>query len=78
MFSYLSTNSSIALNVEDAKVRAMQKTISDTVWDYEKILSKYRSMVNEDMSHPSGVIIYDETCFIKKGDHSIGVARQYC
>jgi len=68
----------IALSVEDGKVRAMQRTISDTVWDDEKILSKYRSMINDDMGHPNGVIIFDETGFIKKGDNSIGVARQYC
>jgi SRSO17 transposase len=69
---------SIALSVEDGKVRAMQRTISDTVWDDEKILSKYRSMINDDMGHPNGAIIFDETGFIKKGDNSIGVARQYC
>ena len=68
----------IALSVEDGKVRAMQRTISDTVWDDEKILSKYRSMINDDMGHPNGAIILDETGFIKKGDNSIGVGRQYC
>jgi SRSO17 transposase len=68
----------IALSVKDGKVRAMQRTISDTVWDDEKILPIYRSMINDDMGHPNGAIIFDETGFIKKGDNSIGVARQYC
>lgn len=69
---------SIALNVQDGKVRAMQRTISDTPWDDEKILSKYRNLIFDDMGHPEGVLIFDETGFSKKGDHSIGVSRQYC
>jgi SRSO17 transposase len=68
----------IALKVEGGNVRSMQRCISDVVWDEERILNNYRSMVNEDMGDPSGVLIFDETGFPKKGDNSIGVARQYC
>jgi SRSO17 transposase len=38
----------IALNIENAKVRAMQFFVSDAIWDDEKILSKYRCMVKGD------------------------------
>lgn len=68
----------IALNVENAKVRAMQFFVSNVVWDDEKILSKYRSMVSDDMGDPDGVLIFDETGFVKKGNDSAGVAKQYC
>jgi SRSO17 transposase len=68
----------IALEVEDGNVRSMQRFISDVIWDERRILNKYRSMVFEDMGDPSGVLIFDETGFPKKGDNSIGVARQYC
>lgn len=68
----------IALTVEDGRVRSMQRAISDAVWDEEKILIKYRSMVNEDMGNPNGVLLFDETGFVKKGNDSVGVARQYC
>ena len=68
----------IAINVENAKVRAMQRTISDTPWDDEKLMIKYRSLVAGDMGDPEGVLIFDESGFPKKGDHSIGVSRQYC
>lgn len=68
----------IALSVEGAQVRSMQRAISDAPWDEGKILFKYRSMVNEDMGDPSGVVIFDETGFAKKGNDSVGVAKQYC
>ena len=68
----------IALNVEDAKVRSMQRFISDVMWDEKKILNKYHSMVTEDMGDPNGILIFDETGFIKKGKDSVGVAKQYC
>ena len=68
----------IALNVEDGNVRPMQRFISDAEWDDDKILNKYHSLVNEDMGNADGVLIFDETGFIKKGNDSIGVGKQYC
>lgn len=68
----------IAFAVEGGKVRAMQRFVSDAIWDEERIMEKYRSFVNEDIGHPDGAVIFDESCFVKKGDDSIGVARQYC
>ncbi|OGW17571.1 MAG: hypothetical protein A3G93_01355 [Nitrospinae bacterium RIFCSPLOWO2_12_FULL_45_22] len=68
----------IALTVQDGKVRSMQRFISDVVWDEEKVLYKYRGLVNEDLGDPKGVLIFDETGFLKKGNDSVGVAKQYC
>jgi len=68
----------IAFAVDGGKVRAMQRFVSDAVWDEEKIMHKYRSLVNEDLGEVDGAIIFDESGFVKKGDDSIGVARQYC
>jgi SRSO17 transposase len=67
----------IAFAIEGGKVRAMQRFVSDAPWDENKIMSKYRSLVNDDMGHPDGAVIFDESGFAKKGDDSIGVARQY-
>jgi len=67
----------IALAVKDGKVRPMQRFISDAEWDEEKIEYKYRNMVNDDMGHPEGAVIFDESSVVKKGQESIGVARQY-
>jgi SRSO17 transposase len=30
------------------------------------------------MGEPDGVLMFDETGFVKKGTDSVGVARQYC
>ena len=68
----------IARAVEDAKVRTMQRAVSGTNWDEEKLLAKYRSMVNDDMGDPDGVLLFDESGFVKKGKESAGVLRQYC
>jgi SRSO17 transposase len=68
----------IALKVEDGNVRALQRFVSDAEWDDGHIVVKYRNMVNEDLGDSNGVLIFDETGFVKKGDNSVGVARQYC
>lgn len=68
----------IAMNIGNGKVRSMQRFISDVMWDANKMMDKYRSMVNEDMGDPNGVVIFDESGFVKKGDNSAGVAKQYC
>ena len=68
----------IAFSIEGAKVRAMQRFVSDAPWDDENIVRKYHSLVNDDLGHPDGAIIFDESGFVKKGDDSVGVARQYC
>ena len=68
----------IALALKDGNVRAMQRFVSVAQWDDENILSKYRSLVKDDLGSPDGAVIFDESGFIKKGQDSIGVARQYC
>jgi SRSO17 transposase len=68
----------IALAIEEGNVRSMQRFVSDAPWDDTQIGVRYRSMINEDLGSPSGALIFDESGFLKKGEDSIGVARQYC
>ena len=51
----------IAFAVEGGKVRAMQRFVSDATWDDDRIMSKYRSLVAEDLGHPDGAIVFDES-----------------
>lgn len=68
----------IAIAVEGGNIRAMQRFVSDAPWDEGKMSIKYRSLVNDDFGSPNGALIFDESSFVKKGQESIGVARQYC
>jgi SRSO17 transposase len=68
----------MALNVKNGNIRAMQHFISDVRWDEEKLSYKYRTMVAEDLGEPNGALLFDESGFVKKGDESIGVGKQYC
>jgi SRSO17 transposase len=68
----------IAMAIEDANIRSMQRFVSDAPWDEDKLIIKYRSFVNDDLGSPDGALIFDESGFVKKGKDSIGVARQYC
>jgi SRSO17 transposase len=66
----------MALQVEGGNVRAMQRCISDAVWDDAQMLRTYHGLVDDEMGDPEGVVIVDESGFPKKGHDSVGVARQ--
>ena len=68
----------MALQVEGGCLRGMQRFISDAVWDEEQMRWNYHHLVADEMGDPDGVLMFDETGFIKKGKDSVGVARQYC
>jgi hypothetical protein len=68
----------MALQVEGGTIRGLQRFISDGVWDEEQMVWNYHQLVAEEMGAPDGVLMFDETGFVKKGQDSVGVARQYC
>src|SRR4029434_1325734 len=68
----------IGLQVEGGTIRGMQRCLSEVVWDEEQMRWNYHQLVAEEMGDPAGVLMFDETGFVKKGTDSVGVARQYC
>ncbi len=69
----------IAVNVSGKeRVRSMQRMVSDAVWNEPKMLTTYQKMVAGEMGAADGVLMFDESGFVKSGAHSAGVARQYC
>src|SRR5256712_5575297 len=68
----------MALQVEGGAIRGMQRFISDVTWDEEQMVWNYHQLVADEMGDPDGVLMFDESGFVKKGQDSVGVARQYC
>src|SRR5262245_57803761 len=57
--------------------QAMQRLLRTAVWDADRVRDDVRRFVVAQLGHPDAVLIPDETGFVKKGVHSIGVQRQY-
>ena len=68
----------MALQVEGGAIRGMQRFISDVRWDEEQMLWNYHQLLADAMGDTEGVLMFDESGFVKKGQDSVGVARQYC
>jgi SRSO17 transposase len=58
--------------------QALQQFVSQSTWDQQKVLTRYRSVMAEHFASPEGVFIIDDTSFPKRGRHSVGVSHQYC
>jgi len=74
----------MAARVDPRHVRArhqsMHHFVADAPWDAAAVLRVAREWVLAPMARHGGVgaWIVDDTAFPKKGQHSVGVARQYC
>jgi SRSO17 transposase len=55
----------------------MQRLLSTARWDAGQVRDDLRSYVVEHFGEPEGVLIVDETGFLKRGNKSVGVKRQY-
>ncbi len=47
------------------------------VWDEDAVRDDLRAYVVAELGDPEGVLVMDETGFLKKGPHSVGIKRQY-
>jgi SRSO17 transposase len=55
----------------------IQRLLSTTGWDPDALRDDLRSYIVRHLASSEGVLIVDETGFLKKGKRSAGVARQY-
>ena len=55
-----------------------KRLFSEALWDEDAMLETYHRLVQDEMGEANGVLIVDETGFAKKGQDSVGGARQYC
>ncbi len=64
--------------IGEARPRGVQHLLNDARWDPDAVRDDLREYVVEHLGDEnSGVLIVDETGFLKKGNKSVGVARQY-
>src|ERR671932_911068 len=63
--------------IGDARPWRTQRVLSHVLWDQDAARNLCRDYVIEHLGAADGVLIVDETGFLKKGEHSVGVARQY-
>lgn len=62
----------------ESQVRGMQQFFKRSQ-GWEAALSEcYRRQLSEELGEEGGFACVDESCFVKKGSESAGVARQYC
>ncbi len=62
----------------EREVRALQQFIGEGAWDDDALLAEHQRLVNETLSEEDGVLIVDGSDFPKHGQHSAGVAPQWC
>jgi SRSO17 transposase len=57
--------------------QALQRLMRSARWDADEVRDEVRRYVIDRLGGPDGVLIVDETGFLKKGSGSAGVQRQY-
>jgi SRSO17 transposase len=67
----------MAEELGDPNVHGVQRLLAEADWDEEAVRDDLRAYVIEHLGEASGVLVVDETGFVKKGKKSAGVARQY-
>jgi SRSO17 transposase len=67
----------LAEHVGYGSPRGIERVLDRSVWDADAVVADVRALVVDRLGDPSGVLVVDETGFLKKGTKSCGVARQY-
>ena len=62
---------------EEAHPYGFQHLLNRARWDEDGVRDAVRQGVYETLCDEDGMLLIDETGFIKKGEHSAGVKRQY-
>lgn len=67
----------MAEELGEANAHGVQRLLEEADWDEEAVRDDLRGYVIEHLGEPCGILVVDETGFLKKGKKSAGVARQY-
>jgi SRSO17 transposase len=67
----------LAEHARETTPDGMQRLLTSARWDADALRDDVRAYVVEHLGDPGGVLVVDETGFLKKGNKSAGVQRQY-
>jgi SRSO17 transposase len=67
----------LAEELDESGPQGVQRLLNAADWDEEAVRDELRAYVVEHLEEEQGVLVVDETGFVKKGRKSVGVARQY-
>jgi len=67
----------LAEHLGERHPRGVQRLLDAARWDADEVRDDLRAYVVEHLGDARGVLVVDETGFLKKGTKSVGVARQY-
>jgi SRSO17 transposase len=67
----------LAETMYESGPQGMQRLLNSADWDVEAVRDELRAYVIAHLGRADGILIVDETGFLKKGHQSAGVARQY-
>jgi len=67
----------LAEQVGEPTPDGMQRLLNQAVWEADEVRDDLQEYIVEYLAHPNAIIVLDETGFLKKGEKSVGVKRQY-
>lgn len=56
----------------------LQRVLNEALWEFTELLCQLRQGTHERRGYEPGIGVLDESGYVKWGDKSAGVARQYC
>ena len=66
-------------DIPDSNYQGMQQLLSDSPWSHAQLMTRVADEANGLLGgNRHSALLIDETSFVKKGDSSVGVQRQYC
>jgi SRSO17 transposase len=63
---------------QGVSVRTLQHFMGQSPWAIDPVVAIHQQLVGESLGEADGVMLVDESGVVKQGNHSLGVAAQYC
>lgn len=63
----------VAQQMGEARPHGLQRVLNGATWDADRVRDDLQAYVQEHLGDSEAVLVVDETGFLKKGQHSVGV-----